>query len=83
MTKILHIDTALAVASIAISADEKCLAVQTNTVQNDHAAWLHTAIDELLKKNDLTVAELDAVSVTIGPGSYTGLRVGLASAKGL
>lgn len=83
MTKILHIDTALAVASIAISADEKCLAVQTNTVQNDHAAWLHTAIDELLKKNDLTAAELDAVSVTIGPGSYTGLRVGLSSAKGL
>ena len=83
MATILHIDTALEVASIAISADEKCLDVQTNAVQNDHAAWLHTAIDSLLQKNKLTAASLDAVAVTIGPGSYTGLRVGLSSAKGL
>lgn len=83
MATILYIDTALEVASIALSVNEQCIAEASNAVQNDHAAWLHTGIEALLKKNELTPQELDAVAVTTGPGSYTGLRVGLSSAKGL
>lgn len=83
MALLLHIDTALEVASIAISLDEQCVDSNSNSIQNDHAAWLHTAIDELLKRNNYGMHDLDAVSVTIGPGSYTGLRVGLSTAKGI
>ena len=83
MALLLHIDTALEVASIAISLDEQCVDANSNSIQNDHAAWLHTAIDELLKRNNYGMHDLDAVSVTIGPGSYTGLRVGLSTAKGI
>jgi tRNA threonylcarbamoyladenosine biosynthesis protein TsaB len=83
MALLLHIDTALEVASIAISTDEKCIDTLSNTLQNDHAAWIHTAIENLLRKNNFGMRDLDAVSVTIGPGSYTGIRVGLSSAKGI
>ncbi|NDF99790.1 MAG: tRNA (adenosine(37)-N6)-threonylcarbamoyltransferase complex dimerization subunit type 1 TsaB, partial [Chitinophagia bacterium] len=83
MALLLHIDTALEVASVALSADEQCVGSLTNAIQNDHAAWLHTAIDELLKKYNYAMCDLDAVSVTTGPGSYTGLRVGLSTAKGI
>jgi tRNA threonylcarbamoyladenosine biosynthesis protein TsaB len=83
MTNILTIDTALEIASIALSTDDQCLESRSNTIQNDQAAWLHTAIDELLKKHSISTDELDAVAVTVGPGSYTGLRIGLSTAKGL
>ncbi|MFM8711577.1 MAG: tRNA (adenosine(37)-N6)-threonylcarbamoyltransferase complex dimerization subunit type 1 TsaB, partial [Sphingomonadales bacterium] len=83
MALLLHIDTALEVASIAISNNEQCIDASSNPIQNDHAAWLHTSIDELLKRNNYAMSDLEAVSVTNGPGSYTGLRVGLSTAKGI
>jgi len=83
MAILLHIDTALEIASVALSIDERCIDEKTNIIQNDHAAWLHTAIEELLKNNSYEPRDLDAIAVTIGPGSYTGLRVGLSTAKGL
>ena len=83
MATLLHIDTALEVASIALSKEDRFVDDRTNSIQNDHAAWLHTAIDELLTKNNCSTRDLDAIAVTIGPGSYTGLRVGLSTAKGL
>jgi tRNA threonylcarbamoyladenosine biosynthesis protein TsaB len=83
MATLLHIDTALENASLAVSTDDHCIDSRSNTVQNDHAAWLHTTIDELLRHNNLSPTDLDAIAVTIGPGSYTGLRVGLSTAKGL
>jgi tRNA threonylcarbamoyladenosine biosynthesis protein TsaB len=83
MPLILHIDTALDAASVCISDDETILGLKTNERQKDHATWLHGAIAELLREQTLALHQLDAVSVTIGPGSYTGLRIGLSAAKGL
>lgn len=82
MSLILNIDTALETASVCLANDDDVLQLSVNENQKDHAAWLHTAIAELLQKTGRTVNELEAVAVSIGPGSYTGLRVGLASAKG-
>lgn len=83
MSLILNIDTALESASICLATDKEIIALDSNKNQKDQAAWLHKAITEMLKKNNFTPNQLNAVAVSIGPGSYTGLRVGLAAAKGL
>lgn len=82
MSLILNIDTALDTASVCLSEDGNTLQLSFSEDQKDHASWLHTEIAELLKKNGNGIKDLDAVAVSIGPGSYTGLRVGLAAAKG-
>ena len=83
MSLVLNIDTALDSASVCLAKDGMALDLLLNENQKDHAGWLHPAIHEILEKNGYKVNELDAIAVSIGPGSYTGLRVGLASAKGL
>ncbi len=83
MNFILNIDTALDTASVCLAKDEQILALAINENKKKQAGWLHLVIDEILKKNSLKPNQLDAVAVSIGPGSYTGLRVGLATAKGL
>ncbi len=83
MALILNIDTALENASVCLSRDEAILLMLQNNDQKDHAAWMHPAIDNLLKECSYHVTDIDAVAVSIGPGSYTGLRVGLAAAKGI
>jgi tRNA threonylcarbamoyladenosine biosynthesis protein TsaB len=83
MSLILNIDTSLDAASICLAKDNEVLELVVNENQKDHASWLHKAIAGILLNNRYTINELQAVAVSIGPGSYTGLRVGLASAKGL
>jgi tRNA threonylcarbamoyladenosine biosynthesis protein TsaB len=80
---ILSIDTATELASICLSKDGNNLCLLENKEQKDHAAWLHVAIDELLCSNGFSIKDLQAIAVTEGPGSYTGLRVGMSAAKGL
>lgn len=82
MSLILNIDTALDTASVCLAKDDELLHMAVNENQKDHAMWLHTAVTDILQKSGHTANELQAVAVSIGPGSYTGLRVGLASAKG-
>jgi tRNA threonylcarbamoyladenosine biosynthesis protein TsaB len=82
MSLILHIDTALDNASVCIADSGVVIDESVNTIRQDHAAWLHPAIDTLLKKNNSYLSQLSGVAVTIGPGSYTGLRIGLSAAKG-
>jgi tRNA threonylcarbamoyladenosine biosynthesis protein TsaB len=83
MALILNIDTATEIASISISEKDMIIHSATNTNQKDHASFLQPAIKDLLKKSHLPINKLNAVAITAGPGSYTGLRVGMASAKGL
>lgn len=83
MPILLSIDTALESASICLTNGNAILGLSKKTDQKDHAAWLHVAIRENLDKNNLRPASLEGIIVSIGPGSYTGLRIGLATAKGL
>lgn len=83
MPIILNIDCSQETASICLSQDEKSLGLLLNENQSDHASWIHMAIRRLIAAAGISLAQLDAIAVTIGPGSYTGLRVGLATAKGL
>jgi tRNA threonylcarbamoyladenosine biosynthesis protein TsaB len=80
---ILNIDTAVQTASICLAKNEKSIAVKINSSQNDHASWLQMAIVSLLKEHEIQMKDLTAIAVSAGPGSYTGLRVGMATAKGL
>jgi len=80
---ILNIDTAVQTASVCLAKDEKSIAVKINSSQNDHASWLHAAIVSLLQEHKVQMKDLAVIAVSAGPGSYTGLRVGMATAKGL
>jgi len=83
MALILQIDTATEQASVCLSKDNIVLAVEENTEQKNHAAFIQPAIQKIFSVTNLSLSSVDAIAVTNGPGSYTGLRVGLASAKGL
>ncbi len=83
MSLILNIDTAIDAASVCLAKDGVLLQLSINENQKHHAAWLHNAVAAMLQNNNYKPADLAAVAVSIGPGSYTGLRVGLAAAKGL
>jgi tRNA threonylcarbamoyladenosine biosynthesis protein TsaB len=80
---LLHIDTAVVSASICLSQDEAILGEAINPTQKDHAAWIHNAIKDLLLAAGISLQQLSAISISAGPGSYTGLRVGMSTAKGL
>jgi tRNA threonylcarbamoyladenosine biosynthesis protein TsaB len=80
---ILNIDTAVQGASISLAANGTDIDSKQTFETNDSAAWIHVAIRDLLHENDLTVNDLKAIGLSSGPGSYTGLRVGMATAKGL
>ena len=66
-----------------MSKDYSLLALETNEMANTHASFVQVAIDKMVKQLGTQLQLIDAVVVTMGPGSYTGLRVGLASAKGI
>lgn len=83
MAIILHIHTGLEKAYVALSKDQELLSYRSNEIQKDHGSFLQPAIKEIMKESGISLNLLDAISVINGPGSYTGLRVGLAAAKGL
>lgn len=83
MSILLCIDCSTTHASVALAKDGDLILQKTNFTQKDHAAFIQPAIAELMHETDYKLADVHAVSVTSGPGSYTGLRVGFASAKGL
>jgi len=82
MAKILLIETSTALCSAALAEDGKILAQRENP-DREHASRLAPMVQEILDENGLECKDCDAVAVSKGPGSYTGLRVGVSTAKGL
>jgi tRNA threonylcarbamoyladenosine biosynthesis protein TsaB len=83
MGLILNIDTSGETALVCLAENGKMTACRVNEQQKDHAGFLQPAITGLLADAGAGFTNIAAVAVTDGPGSYTGLRVGMASAKGL
>jgi tRNA threonylcarbamoyladenosine biosynthesis protein TsaB len=83
MALILNIDTATEHASVCLSVDGVLLAIECNPNQKDHAAFIQPAIKKLLSSANCHLSSVNAIAVSNGPGSYTGLRVGLSTAKGI
>lgn len=81
---ILCIETATTNCSVALGGEGKLIALKEDYSSNySHAERLHLFIDTILKENALTPGDLSAIAVSKGPGSYTGLRIGVSAAKGL
>ena len=83
MSYILHINTALDHASVSLASQDEVLAEVLNNSQKEHASFLHVAISEMMHRQGISLQSLAAVAVIYGPGSYTGLRVGMSGAKGI
>ncbi|MEI6184685.1 MAG: tRNA (adenosine(37)-N6)-threonylcarbamoyltransferase complex dimerization subunit type 1 TsaB [Bacteroidota bacterium] len=83
MSLILIIDTSGENAFVCLSKEGNLIAKKESMQQNQHASFVHVAIAELFNDVDFKLNNIDAVAVVNGPGSYTGLRVGLATAKGI
>ncbi len=83
MPLLLHIDTATEHASVCLTKNELVIGFAEHADQKNHGAFLQPAIQKLFQDAGYVLKNVDAISVSNGPGSYTGLRVGLASAKGL
>ena len=83
MAVILHIETSTNVCSVAVSEDGQCIFEQTERGGMSHAEKLGTMVDEALSFTDNHAIPFDAVAVSCGPGSYTGLRIGVSMAKGV
>ena len=83
MACILNIETATEVCSVALSKDEKILFENINTEGRSHANLLGVFVNEAVQFARSNNLKIDAVAVSCGPGSYTGLRIGVSEAKGL
>ncbi len=79
---ILLIETATQICSVVLATDGKVIARRESDTPNAHSTRLSVFIDEVLKESRLTTHDLNAVCVSAGPGSYTGLRIGVSTAKG-
>ncbi len=81
--KILGLDSSGMVASVAVVEDDLVLAEYTTNYKKTHSQTLLPMLDEVKKMIDLQLDQLDAIAIASGPGSFTGLRIGAATAKGL
>ena len=81
--KILGIDTSTPIGSVAVIDGDNLVAEHTLNIVQAHSSRLMPAIDTVLKWSDITAADLDGCAVGIGPGSFTGIRIGVATIKSL
>lgn len=81
--KVLGIDTATDILGIALTEDRKLITEYRSNFKRAHAEKLINSIDQVLKDANLSLQDLDGIAISIGPGSFTGLRIGLSSVKGL
>ena len=84
MPIILNIETSSTNCSVSLSNNNKLIdCLEKDSPNYSHSQKLHSFISELMEKNNISFKDLNAVAVGIGPGSYTGLRIGLSAAKGI
>ena len=83
MERIILIETSTALCSVALAEEGNIVAYRESSAPKAHASLTAVFIQEMLSERGLTTADCDAVCVSMGPGSYTGLRVGVSTAKGL
>lgn len=83
MSKILCIETSTEICSVALSENVNVTDFREDITGQNHSRLLTVFINDLLSSNNLNATELDAVAVSEGPGSYTGLRIGVSVAKGI
>lgn len=83
MALILSIETSTTVCSVALHNNEKTIAFLEEHEPNSHAAVLTVLIEKLLSEQKLSPKDLNAIAISSGPGSYTGLRIGTSAAKGI
>ncbi len=83
MSCILNIETSTSVCSVAVSEDGKCIYSDIDRTGSNHNERLGSFVDEALGFADSHAIPVDAVAVSMGPGSYTGLRIGVSMAKGI
>jgi len=80
--KILNIETSTRICSVALAIDGQVAAMQESSVENSHARHITVFAEEVMYLAGMNFKDLDAVAVSKGPGSYTGLRIGVSTAKG-
>jgi len=83
MSILLHINTAVPLAYVAISENNRIIGQRGCHEQKEHSSFLQPAVRDLMEESSIRMDRLSAVTVINGPGSYTGLRVGLSAAKGI
>ena len=83
MERLILIETSTALCSVALCEHGHIIAYRESDAMKAHASLTAAFVDEILKEKGLSLKDCDAVCVSMGPGSYTGLRVGVSSAKGL
>lgn len=84
MGLILNLETATTNCSVSIAKDGRLLAIKEHDTPNySHSEQLHVFIQDIVQQASVSLSELDAIAVSKGPGSYTGLRIGVSAAKGL
>jgi tRNA threonylcarbamoyladenosine biosynthesis protein TsaB len=83
MSIILGIETATEVCSVSLLRDGNIIALKESSGSNEHSRLLTPFIHQVMEESGISLSQIDAVAVSMGPGSYTGLRIGVSTAKGL
>ncbi len=80
---VLGLDTSTAMGSVGVVSEEKLIGEYTLSVARTHSEKVMAVVDQVLKDADISASDISGIAVTLGPGSFTGLRIGVVTAKGL
>jgi len=83
MAKLLFLETATQICSVALAEDGVLLSIKESDSSNSHSSLLTTFIQDIVAEAEIKLQDLDGIVISKGPGSYTGLRIGVSAAKGL